>query len=124
MAIRRSTVTITTVGANGSATGTGITKAIDGEITAIYIDYTSQPVTTDVTIVEKDQSPAVAVLSVSNTGTDAWYYPMHPAHKSTDGTAFTDIGLPIKVADQLLITVSQGDSAQTVAVTVIWDDRQ
>lgn len=119
--------TVTTTGSNGSATGSATsTQVINGLLVAVYVDYTTQPSTTDVTIATlgKGPAPAQTLLTVTDSNTDAWYYPRAALHSTagaallyaSGGTAVTGY-LPID--DHVTVSVAQGDSAKTVDVYLL-----
>ena len=67
-------VKVTTTGADGSATGSGNSGAMNGFLLDIYLDFNaSAPNTTDVTIAFAGRGGNV--LAVSNANTDALYTP-------------------------------------------------
>ena len=73
MAIRRTTWTVTTnSGGSGASSGSGgSSDIVSGLVLAVYLTYGgSPPATTDVTIAERTNSPALPVLTKSNYNTD------------------------------------------------------
>lgn len=119
MAIYRETVTITgTLGGVGVSTATGYTtKIVTGVVVAVYLSYTgSPPATTDVTIEERNQSPALPVLTVSNANTNGWFYPA--VTNQVSGS------FPVTVADYLKIVIAQADDNDGVTVTIVWVDQR
>lgn len=115
MAIYRETVTITgTTGGAGASTATGYTtKIVSGVVTAVYLAYTgSPPATTDITIEERHQSPALPVLAVSNANTDGWFYPAVTNQISGSSSVVAD--------DYLKIVIAQADDNDGVTVTIVW----
>jgi hypothetical protein len=68
-------VKVTTTGADGSATGTGTSRQINGFLLDVYLDFhASAPNTTDTTVALA--TPALGNITViSNTATDALYMP-------------------------------------------------
>jgi len=124
MSIFRETVIVTTNTAGaGVATGSGkTTRVVDGCVKAVYVNYDpSAPVTTDITIVEANQSPAMPILSVANAVTDAWIFPMQQAKDAASGTAISGMGIEVVAADHLLVTIAQADNSQTYTVTIVWE---
>lgn len=125
MAIRRHQQTFTTTGANGSAGITDYTPPIIGKIQSLYVDYTGQPATTDVTITTT-ATPAQTIYTKTDSNTDAWVHP-RVALTDTGGMAITYDGTrpiygPIVVADQLKVVVAQGDGGASVTVTIIYEE--
>lgn len=108
-------------GGAGVATSTATsTVPVNGRISAVYIEYLdSAPATSDVTIATAGNSaPSYTILSVSNSATNAVYYP-RAATRSQVAAALTYDGtnpvsdLPI-IADNWKVTIAQandGDSA-------------
>lgn len=122
MIVRRETVTVTgATGGAGVATATGKTvNAVEGEIVAIYLAYTdSPPATTDVTIAEANESPAIPVLTVTDAATNGWFFPMWAADNEA-GAAITNQGKPIVVADQLSVTIAQANNNDGITATIVW----
>lgn len=127
MAIRRVKIpTITTVGANGSAAATVYSGApLVGRILALYIDFTNQPATTDVTITT-NEAPVQTIYAKTDANTDGWFYPRVPM-TDTAGAAVTYDGThaiyeSIPVCDILKVVVAQGDSNKTIDITVIYEE--
>lgn len=109
-------ITVTVSGSAGSATGSSQTRLpVNGKIAAVYVDYTSQPATTDLTLkTAGNNSPAQTILSLTNANTDGWFYPRAALHKN-DGTALSYDGTnPVTdefpVDDYLTVTVTQGNA--------------
>lgn len=118
--IRKETVTVTVAGSAGSATGSGKTaRAISGRLLAVYLDYTSQPATTDVTVATQE-APTLTALTVSNANTDAWFFPRQ-LMDGTTGVDLTGVYEALPIADHLVVSVAQGDPG-SVAATIVWDD--
>lgn len=122
--IRRTSVVVTAAGSAGAATGSGRTPLpVHGRIIAIHLDYSAgAPATTDVTITESANSPALPVLAVANNATDGWYHPVHQADNSLTGADLTNAAVPVFAADHLLVSVAQANDTNTVTVTVIWSE--
>ena len=124
MAIRRTTVTVTgAAGGAGIATANAASPIISGIIRAVHLAYTDSPPagTTDVTIVEQHNSPAMTVLSITNAATDGWFYPQTAA-QTTAGAAITDSYAPIVVNDNLLVTIAQANNGDGVVATIVWEE--
>lgn len=125
MAIQRATISATgATGGAGVATVTGTsTRVINGHIIAVYVEYLDSPPagTTDVTIQEATNSPAVLVLTIANAATSGWFYP-RAAAVNTANTAITDSGALIGVSDYIEATIAQANDADGVNVTVVYDD--
>jgi hypothetical protein len=109
------TVSITTTGSAGSATGSGTTIPIMGFLLDVYLNYhASAPATTDVTI-----SDAVFgnVVVNSNSATDAWLAP----RKATCDAAAASTGLYdlVPLNGPLTISVAQADALANCLVATI-----
>lgn len=124
MAIRRARATVTgAAGGAGVATANALTNIpVDGEIIAVHLAYLdSPPNTTDVTIVEANNSPAQSVLTVTDANTSGWFHPL-AAGVNQAGTAITNSGRPIKVSDTLRVTIAQANNGDGVTATIVFDD--
>lgn len=125
MAIQRETITVTgAAGGAGAATANASTaRIVQGHIVAVYVAYTDSPPagTTDVTIVEKTNSPAVSILTISNAATDGWFYPRAAAVNQSN-TAITNSSERIAVNDYIKATIAQANDADGCVVTVVYDD--
>lgn len=109
---------ITTTGSAGSATGTGtFSVTVPGYLEWIYLDFhASAPATTDTTIAFASTPPGGNILVVTNSATDALYYPRGGA-VSNAAAAITNSHVMIPVAGTINISLAQCD-ALTAAVTV------
>lgn len=116
--IRTYSVSVTVAGSAGSATGSGDTgRPVNGKVVGVYVDYTSQPATTDTTITDGQSQ---AILTLTNNNTDGWYYP----RTQTDDTAGSAISAQydfLYVDDYVTVAIAQGD-AGSVAVTLLVDE--
>jgi hypothetical protein len=122
MAIRRTTITVSgTAGGAGASTAYAISDDIvDGLVLAVHIAYAgSPPATTDVIIVEANNSPAMPILTVSDANTDGWFQPM-AAVEDTAGAAVTNAVQQIPVSDYVKVTVDDADDGDGAVVTVVW----
>ena len=122
MTVHTQKISVTTVGANGSAAGSAKSeRPLRGELLAVYHDYTGEPNTTDVTIATVN-APVKTLLVITDSATDGWYYPRYIPHGPT-GSALTataggdNVCHPID--DYVSVTVAQGDSAKTVDVWIV-----
>lgn len=115
--IDRVTETITTEGVNGSAAGEAVLTTPDGpaRVLAIKLDYTGQPVTTDVTVEDKSGVNGT-ILTRSNTATDGTFHPVLKAQDSAGADVEGEYVQP--AVDGLVVKVAQGDSGKTVRVDV------
>jgi|SaaInl8_200m_RNA_FD_contig_31_801865_length_503_multi_3_in_0_out_0_1 hypothetical protein len=126
MAIRRTQIAVTpAAGGAGVATANAVTPDIvDGIIRGVYLEYTDSPPagTTDVTIVEKSQDPAVSVLTVTNAATDRWFFPLAQAQNQA-AADITNQGAPLAVSDYLKVTIAQANNGDGVTATILWEER-
>lgn len=127
MAIRRTTITVTgATGGSGTATASAISSVVvSGLIRGVHIAYTDSPPagTTDVTIAEKNNSPAMSVLTVTNAATDGWFFPNAQADNQA-GADITNHGQPIAVADYINVTIAQANNGDGCVVTLVWESEQ
>jgi len=107
---------VTPVSAAGSATSD---LPVTGFIEAIFVDYTSQAATTDVTITEVEGLQRT-LLALINTNADTTAYPLIQA-TDTAGAALTSTYSGIYVSGvHLKATVAQGsDIANGVVVRIL-----
>lgn len=109
---------VTTTGSAGSATGdSGVLTTAgsgvsfpSGFLCEIFIDFTSMPSTTDVTISEVLPNGALRTLLVTtNTNTDGVYPVKHASYSSAGVVSTTDLVYP-NVGSRFQVTVAQGDA--------------
>jgi hypothetical protein len=118
--------TITASGTNGSATGSLTTnETIAGKVIGIHIDYgAGQASTTDVVV--STVSPAVTILTVTDSATDAWYYPRVQVHGSTGSVLTYDgtraVSNPIAINDRVTVSVTGANDEKTVQVTLVVEE--
>lgn len=114
--LRRETVIVTgATGGTGSATASANTSnVVAGKVCAVYLEYTDSPPagSTDVTIEEAGQSPALPVLTVTNAATDGWFYP-------DVATVGSDVA-PVYVNDHLTVTIAGANNGDGVTATIVW----
>lgn len=83
------TVTVTTTGSAGSATGTADTRAMNGFLLDVFLDYhASAPATTDLLILYLAPSNG-QILAVANSVTDNFHAPRKQA---TDASGAAIVG--------------------------------
>ena len=112
------------VGANGSATATGYSPPIFGEILAVYVNYQDSPPagTTDFTLSDEDDPASESIISLTDTATDIKIYPRRVTEKN-DGTdilyvAGEEVYEPYVVYGRLEATIAQANTDDYVDVTV------
>lgn len=112
-----STISITTTGADGSATGSDTSIPIMGFLLDVYINYhASAPATTDVTI---SDSVFGNLIVKSNNATDIWLAP----RKQTQDAAAADTGMYDLIPLNSALTISIAGSnalADCAVVTLRW----
>lgn len=78
--IKTEKLTVTVAGVDGSAVGENTTpRPINGYLIGLFVDYTTQPATADVTI-SLPTAPAKTLLTITDNATDGWYYPRYVVH--------------------------------------------
>ena len=119
-ALRVATVSVTTTGGAGVATGSASTSfPIIGEIMAIYLDFhASAPATTDTTIATTN-APVFNILVVTNSVTDAIKAPRLGAVDSSNA-AITNSFVPFVVADTITVSLAQCDALTGAVRATIW----
>jgi hypothetical protein len=110
------TITVATTGADGSATGSGAFKAFAGFLLDVYLAYTTEPATTDVTIAHT-QPTLGNILVVTSSATDA-LYPVRVQAKDAAGAAITGVYDYLPVDGILTMAVAQGDDPGSVTATI------
>ena len=115
------------VGANGVATANESSHKISGKIHAVYVKYNDSPpgATTDVTVTTLGASPsvpAITILALTDTATNALKYPRVQVH-DTAGSALTMDGTriltdKIAVDDCIKVTIAQANAADNVDVWI------
>ncbi|MBM3268457.1 MAG: hypothetical protein FJZ01_12480 [Candidatus Sericytochromatia bacterium] len=107
-------VAVNTSGSAGSASGNADSKAINGFLQAIYLDFDpGAPGTTDTLVTLRD---GATLLTLSNTATDSF---VHPRARLVDSTnaAITDKQDRFPINGEVNVAVAQCD-ALTPALTV------
>jgi len=118
--VYRDTITLRATGEAGAATGTATsTDWIRGNIRAVHVDYGGSVAgSTDITITTT--APAVTVMNLLNTATDAWYYP------AVQYTGANGAGLSVYKAfpidDRLAINATESTSGTVAVITVFYGD--
>jgi hypothetical protein len=109
--------TATVTGSDGSAAGSAQMGVVDGFIHGVYVDYTTQPATCDVTITD---DLGQAILTLTNANTDGWFYPREQVD-DTAGSAISATYDKIGVSGYVSVAVA-GGNAGAVAVTLLVED--
>jgi hypothetical protein len=117
MAIEKHTIKVSTTGSDGSATGSLVTALPYCELLALYINFHADaPASTDTTISSPGDPVALTLLTVTNSATDAWFYPTHQLDDAS-ASAITGAYIPALVHGNLLVELA-GCDALTDAVTI------
>ncbi len=117
MAIEKYTIKVSTTGSSGSATGSLVTALPYCELLAARLDFhASAPGTTDTTLSSPGGPVSVTLLTVTNSSTDAWFYPTHQLDDSS-GSAITGAYIPAVIHGNLLVELA-GCDALTDALTM------
>ena len=117
MAIEKYTIKVSTTGSDASATGSLVTALPLCELLAVYANFhASAPASTDTTISSPADPVAVTLLTITNSATDAWYYPTHQLDDAS-GSAITGAYIPAIVHGTLLLELA-GCDALTDALTL------
>ena len=117
MAIEKYTIKVSTTGSEASATGSLVTALPLCELLAVYANFhASAPASTDTTISSPADPVAVTLLTITNSATDAWYYPTHQLDDAS-GSAITGAYIPAIVHGNLLVELA-GCDALTDALTL------
>jgi len=125
--IQKETITVSgATGGAGVATATVTAPcAIQGVVLAVYIEYTDTPPAGTVVTIAGASSPAMPILEVTGN-TSGWFYPLHPACSSADGstmsTAETLVGLVIGVFDKIKVTIASANNDDGCVVSIYYED--
>ena len=119
-ALRQEQIVVTASGAAGAASGSQDSDGpIRGHVYAMHLDYGSAISTTTDTTVTLG-TPALTILAVTDTATDAWYYPaVQQTGSNGSGLSVYD-RLPI--SGRLTAAVAESTSGSALTVTVWWGD--
>jgi hypothetical protein len=111
-------------GSAGSATATGYSTHIAGEVLAVYVAYGDSPpaATTDFTLSDESDPASEAIITLANGATDQKIYPRRITEKN-DGTDILyetgeEVHEPYVVHGRLEATIAQANAADYVTVTV------
>ena len=117
MTIERHTVKVSTTGSDASATGSRVTALPYCELLAVRMDFHADaPASTDTTLSSPGDPVSVTLLTVTNSATDAWFYPTHQLDDSS-ASAITGAYIPAIVHGNLLTELA-GCDALTDALTM------
>jgi hypothetical protein len=117
MAIERHVIKVSTTGSDASATGSLVVALPYCELLAAYLNFhASAPASTDTTLSSPGDPVGLTLLTVTNSATDAWYYPTHQLDDSS-GSAITGAYIPAVIHGNLLVELA-GSDALTDALTL------
>lgn len=114
-------ITLALTAATGTATSS---KPINGRLLAVHLDFSaSMASTADTTIkrVSDGAMPEQTLLTITDSATDAWYFPRVQANGST-GSALTGIYDTYPLTGYVSVAIAQGTSGQSLTVTLIYED--
>jgi hypothetical protein len=111
-------------GTAGSATATGYSPHVAGEVLAVNVDYQDSPPagTTDFTLTDENDPAAESIVSLANSATDRKLYPRRKlqdnvfADVTYDGT--NEIYEPYVVHGRLKAVIAQANANDYCIVTV------
>jgi hypothetical protein len=117
MAIERHIVKVSTTGSDASATGSLVVALPYCKLLAAYLNFhASAPASTDTTLSSPGDPVALTLLTVTNSATDAWYYPSLQMDDNS-GSAITGAYVPALIHGNLLVELA-GCDALTDALTM------
>ena len=120
MAIEKHTVKVSTTGADASATGSLVTALPYCELLAAHMNFhASAPASTDTTLSSPGGPVALTLLTITNSATDAWYYPTHQLDDSS-GSAITGAYIPAVIHGNLLTELAGCDALTDALVMTIF----
>lgn len=113
----------TTNGA-GTATATGYSSPVHGEVLAVYVNYQDSPpaATTDFTLSDESDPASESIITLVNTATDIKIYPRRVTEQN-DGTDILyetgeEVYEPYVVHGRLEATIAQANADDYCDVTV------
>ncbi len=123
MRLRKTIITVTAVGEDGSAVGEAVSfHPINGNVIRIWLRRGADPVaTTDVDITGNDSDDPVPVLSVANLAADTLYIPRTPVHSSEDGSEIVGSVDRVPVEDKLKLSVSGANDGSVITAVITWE---
>ena len=120
MAIEKHVIKGSTTGSSGSATGSLVTALPPCELLAVYMNFhASAPASTDTTLSSPGDPVSVTLLTVTNSATDAWYYPSIQMDDNS-GSAITGAYVPGLIHGNLLTELAGCDALTDALVMSIF----
>lgn len=113
-------------GSDGSATGSATVGPVNGKVLGIYLDFHADQAATTDTTVATVHAPISTILTITDSKTDAWYYPRHQVHGAT-GTALTLDGTrlmvePLVVRDYIKVSWAQANADDAVRAYIVVEE--
>ena len=117
MAIERHIIKVSTTGSDASATGSLVTALPYCELLGVYMNFHADaPASTDTTVSSPGDPVSVTLLTVTNSATDAWFYPTHQLDDAS-ASAIPGAYIPAIIHGNLLTELA-GSDALTDALTM------
>lgn len=112
-------------GTAGSATATGYSRVVKGEVLSVAVTYQDSPpaATTDFTLQDESDPQSENIVNLANAATDLRLYPRRPVEDNTnsgltfDGSNIQDA--PYLVHGRLAATIAGANAGDSVDV-VVW----
>tara|TARA_Y100000310_G_scaffold203233_1_gene203493 strand:- start:63 stop:434 length:372 start_codon:yes stop_codon:yes gene_type:complete len=120
MAIERHIIKVSTTGSDASATGSLVTALPYCELLAVYMNFHADaPASTDTTLSSPGDPVSVTILTVTNSATDAWFYPTHQLDDAS-ASAITGAYIPAVIHGNLLTELAGSDALTDALVMTIF----
>jgi hypothetical protein len=120
MAIERHIIKVSTTGSDASATGSLVTALPYCELLAVYMNFHADaPASTDTTLSSPGDPVSVTLLTVTNSATDAWFYPTHQLDDAS-ASAITGAYIPAIIHGNLLTELAGSDALTDALVMTIF----
>ena len=120
MAIERHIIKVSTTGSDASATGSLVTALPYSELLAVYMNFHADaPASTDTTLSSPGDPVSVTLLTVTNSATDAWFYPTHQLDDAS-ASAITGAYIPAIIHGNLLTELAGSDALTDALVMTIF----
>ena len=124
--LRRLTVTVQDpLGGPIASTGAATSDAaISGIVRAVYIDYTTDAITTtDIVLVGSAPGKAdIPILTIKNAATDTWKYPLHlPVNITNTTIGVVNSPQPVYIDGQVTLTVTHANLLDTIEATILYE---
>ena len=120
MTIEKHEIKVTTVGSAGSAVGSTVVGLPLCKLLSVYLDYTSQPGTTDVTIKATGNPAEQTLLTRTNATGDGWFFPKTQDHDNVAAAVTGSYSHPVIHNGGLSVAVAQGDAITDGLVATVY----